>query len=89
MRVTSWINTDKHVFNSIYFEHREALVPFGTFTDVSGDSYTGYGYPYILTEWGFRNADAPIMRHVRKNPSRIETEEIDEYSLAVILDVEE
>jgi hypothetical protein len=58
MKDHKWIETDKHVYGAIYREHCKDLQPFGTISDLSG----AYGRPLMMTEWGFKNADFPIMK---------------------------
>ena len=52
------IPTDKHVYGTIYREHHRDLIVFSTMTDLDGQ-FTSR--PTILTEWGFKGLDYPII----------------------------
>lgn len=58
----TWVPTNIHVYQAIYTEHHDALAPFGTRTEVATHDD---GYEHVMTEWGFRGADAPIIKSVR------------------------
>lgn len=63
MNVTyEWRATSAEIYRAIYREHREALVVFGTHTCMRGCEW--HTERYILTEWGFKDADYPIIRSI-------------------------
>jgi hypothetical protein len=61
-----WIETTDAIYNSIYNHHKDFLGVFGTITDSDGSSPYGDGEPHIMTEWGFNDADFPIIKCERK-----------------------
>lgn len=61
----TWLPTDKHVYGAIYREHAEQLSVFGTRTEMEGSE--AHDGKYILTEWGFKDADAPLIRSINDN----------------------
>ena len=60
-----WVYTDKHVFHAIYLQHSDEFSVFGTFSDPDGTSPIGCGMPRMMTEWGFKGADYPTIKHER------------------------
>jgi hypothetical protein len=78
-----WQKTDKHVFHTIFREHHKDMSVFASCTCPDGDLILGYRNPYIMTQWGFSNANVPIIKSVATKES-IHQEEYDyEYSIAV------
>lgn len=53
-----WIETDKHVYGTILRQHQKQCGVFSSVTDKNGI----FGEPLVLTEWGFKNADYPIVK---------------------------
>lgn len=62
-----WVQTDKHVYGAIYREHQKDLGVFGAYSNPTGTCHLGHGYPEMLTEWGFKGADYPLIKHHDKN----------------------
>lgn len=75
----SWIKTDKHVYGSIYREHRKNLTVFSSFSNPH-PSELQY-QPEMLTEWGFKEANRPLIKSVIKweVDKREETETVEFY----------
>lgn len=74
--------TDKHVYGAIYREHCEALTVFGSCTAPDGDPRLGIVNPYILTEWGFKGSDDPVIRSIATKEDRHQKEYDYEYFIA-------
>jgi hypothetical protein len=55
-----WIQTDKHVFGAIFREHKNDLVSFAGFSNPSPSDLSET--PQMMTEWGFRGADFPLIK---------------------------
>ena len=80
----SWVPTDKHVYGAIYREHSEHLSVFASCTAPEGNPRLGITLPYMLTAWGFKDADAPLIRSIATKKS-FEQEEYDyKYYIAVV-----
>ena len=79
-----WIETDKHVYGTIYREHHEEFGVFGSFTDTEGCREGGNGKPQIYTEWGFKGADCPIIRSIGTKENREQKQYDYKYFIAVI-----
>lgn len=55
------IETTPEIYVAIYSRHQQDLVPFSSFTDCDSG--------WLLTEWGFKHADWPLIRWERRwNP---------------------
>lgn len=80
----TWIKTDKHVYGAIYREHCESLAVFGTCTAPEGDQLLGISLPFMLTEWGFRGSDAPIIKSEARKDSMDQKEYDYEYFIASV-----
>ncbi len=80
---TIWKRTDKHVYGAIYREHYEEMSVFASCTCPDGDLSLGYTNPYIMTEWGFSNADAGIIRSVATKKTHDQKEYDYEYWIAI------
>lgn len=59
-----WIETTEEVYRAIFKEHNENFQVFGTCTLPEGDPRLGRMNPYILTEWGFKDAAEPIIKSI-------------------------
>ena len=55
-----WVETSVEIYRAIYNRHREELTVFATCTE-SGPNHMGLP-PLILTEWGFKEADAALIK---------------------------
>jgi len=53
-----WIPTTLEVYLAIYNQHKDSFSVFETLTDMEGR----FGVPRIVTAWGFKTADAPLIR---------------------------
>jgi len=80
-----WIKTDKHVYGAIYREHHENMSVFGTCTAPDGNPTLGIMNPYILTEWGFKDSDEPIIKSVATKLDRHQEIYDYEYFIAVFV----
>ena len=69
---THWIPTTDLVYRTIYGKHHAELCVHGSCTEMDDPEFPDSPgrfsdvLPYILTEWGFRNADAPLIKSVRR-----------------------
>ena len=86
---TRWKKTDKHVYGAIYREHYKDLGVFSSCTAPDGDMSLGLANPYILTAWGFKDADEPLIQSIGRKDSREQKEYDYEYFIAVITHDEE
>lgn len=77
-----WIKTDKHVYGAIYREHQKDFMVFGSFSNPSPSELSSQ--PEMLTEWGFKNADHPLIKAVIKweHSKREETETVNYFIYA-------
>jgi hypothetical protein len=58
-----WIETSHEVYSVIHAKHRKDLSVHSSFTDSTGTGYHfSSGRPEIITEWGFINAYAPLLK---------------------------
>ena len=56
-----WIPIDRESYRKIASTIDDKLVVHGSSTDMEGIYHNGKAY--ILTEWGFKNSDAPILKY--------------------------
>lgn len=70
-----WIETSREVYAVIWARHQNNLSPHSSFTDPTGDGYEfSSGKPEILTEWGFKNAEKPLIRIVQTKDDKEQKE---------------
>lgn len=81
-----WIKTDKHVYGTIYREHIKDLTVFGTCSAPEGNLELGLISPYMLTEWGFKKADEPLIKSIATKKNRHQEEYDYEYFIAMYID---
>jgi len=62
--IPRWVETTETVFNAIFSEHHQELVPFETLTDIDGR----FGEPKIVTVWGWKEADCGLIKSVASHP---------------------
>ena len=55
-----WIETTREVYAAIYREHIGQLDVFATISRPEDD---WYGDRQMMTEWGFKGADYPLIKH--------------------------
>lgn len=55
------IPTSYEVYRTILNEHHEQLSVFSSFSAPDGDSFGNPDQARMMTEWGFKTADCPIM----------------------------
>jgi hypothetical protein len=79
-----WIPTDKHVYGAIYREHCNDLVVFGSCSAPEGDPRLGIMRPYMLTEWGFKDSDEPLIKSIGRKDTFEQREYVYEYFIAVV-----
>lgn len=83
-----WKSTDKHVYGAIYREHYKDLRTFATCTAPDGNPQLSITTPYVMTEWGFKGADEPIIR-IESHKKNVKQKDYDnEYFLAVVINEE-
>jgi hypothetical protein len=74
--------TDKHVYGAIFREHQKSFQVFGSFTNMEPSHLSSQ--PEILTEWGFKGADYPLIKIIiRWEHGKRDTTETVEFYLAV------
>ena len=77
-----WKETTPEVYAVIRAIHHKDLGVFGTYTDPDGRSYEwSSGHPEIMTEWGFRNAENPLIKIIQKKEHESDKEWQCEYFL--------
>jgi len=81
-----WKKTDKHVYATIYREHCKELFVFSSFSDPSGWSPIGNGRPRMITEWGFKDSDFPLIKSIGTKKDEDQSEYDYQYFIAVILE---
>ena len=58
-----WIKTSEEVSAIIFAKHRKQLEIHSSFTDITGNDYHfSDGKPKIMTEWGFKKAETPLLK---------------------------
>lgn len=62
-----WIETTKEAYSAISMHHRDELTVFGSFSNPEESSR--FGKPEMMTEWGFKNSDFPIIKSVATKES--------------------
>ena len=75
-----WIPTDKATFNAVFHTHRQDFGVFSSFTS-QGDGDPLSAEPCSMTEWGFKDADVPLIKYER---SGIKDNKTTEYWIALI-----
>ena len=65
-----WKKIHKYTYWQIYDQFQDDLTVFATLTDMDGR----YGRPTILTSWGFKNSDYPLIKTVRTKGDRSQEE---------------
>lgn len=59
-----WRRIDKDLYRSLVLCMRGTSKVFATSTDMDGvQPWNVSGKPYIMTEWGFTDADTPLIRY--------------------------
>lgn len=58
-----WMPTSVHVYNAIYVEHGDDLTVFASRTECAEHDDDEQ---HIETHWGFRGADAALIKNVRR-----------------------
>lgn len=53
-----WKKLHKYTYWQIYDQFKDKFVVFATLTDMDGQ----YGRPTIMTQWGFKNSDYPLIK---------------------------
>jgi|TARA_R110000851_G_scaffold310388_1_gene470174 hypothetical protein len=46
----------------VFSENKPNLCPHSSFTDMDGTSPLGNGGPQVITEWGLRDSDTPLIK---------------------------
>lgn len=58
-----WKETSNEVYAVIFAKHKTDLSPHSSFTDMTGTGYEfSSGHPEVITEWGFRNSEIPLLK---------------------------
>ena len=60
--IVDWIPTEHAAYSALYAVHHKELTVFGTHTCMEGCEW--HSRPYLMTEWGFKDADAPLLRSI-------------------------
>ena len=75
-----WKETSAEVYAVIWARHRKELSAFASFTDMSGQGYEfSTGKPEVLTEWGFKDSESPILKIVQRKECESDKEWENEY----------
>jgi len=80
---TTWIKTDKHVFGTILREHKKDLEVHGTISAPEGDMRLGLSHPLMMTEYGFKRGDVPLIKIIDSKKSMDQTDWDSEHFIAV------
>lgn len=59
----TWVPITDDLYKSILNHFHSDFSAFGVVTDMDEQ---WYGKPYVITEWGFKDADVPMVKYVRK-----------------------
>ena len=79
-----WKETSAEVYAVIWARHRKDLSAFASFTDMSGQGYEfSTGHPEVLTEWGFKDSESPILKIVQRKEYESDKEWNVEYFIYV------
>lgn len=70
-----WIETSNEVYAVVFVRHKRDLTVHASFTDVDGNGLPfSSGKPEILTEWGFKNAETPLLKIVETKDDKDQKE---------------
>jgi hypothetical protein len=70
-----WIETSAEVYAVIFAKHKKQLGPHASFTDMDGNGWHfSSGKPEIMTEWGFKDAEYPLLKIVQTKEDRHQEE---------------
>lgn len=72
-----WIETSAEVYYVILAKHRKNLGVYSSFSDPTGNGLEfSSGRPEMITEWGFKTSDQPLIkiRQTKENESDREWE---------------
>lgn len=69
-----WIETSNEVYAVIFAKHKKELAPHSSYTDIDGVQELSFGRPAIITEWGFRNSENPLLKIVQTKESQSQQE---------------
>jgi len=70
-----WKQTSAEVYAVIWARHKSDLTVFATFTDSTGDGYEfSTGRPEVLTEWGFKDSETPLIKIIQKKNHKLDKE---------------
>ena len=70
-----WLETSSEVYAVIFAKHKKDLSPHSSFTDMTGTGYDfSSGKPEIMTEWGFRNSENPLLKIIQTKESNDQKE---------------
>lgn len=63
-----WIKTNVYVYDTIWTTHYKEFQFFGTITYVEGSPVGGN--PHIMTEWGFKDSEFPLIKYEKTKDTR-------------------
>jgi hypothetical protein len=79
-----WLDTTVEVYAVIMARHRDQLEVHSSFSDLDGLGYEfSSGRPEMVTEWGFKNADFPLLRLTQIKGSRDQEKWDNKYEIYV------
>lgn len=84
-----WIKTTKEVYRIIYIEHGENFQVFGTCSAPEGNPMLGIMRPYMLTEWGFKDAAEPIIKSIATKKNKEQKNYDYEYFISRVVENED
>ena len=64
---TAWIRTEHAVYAAIYAVHHKDLTVYATHTCSEGGCEF-HSESHVMTEWGFKDADGPLIRSEGRGP---------------------
>lgn len=82
-----WIESNKYVLGVISMAHKDQMQVFATFSNPAPSELSMH--PEMMTEYGLRGADAPLIKYVTKwEYEKRDTTEVTTYWLAVVKEEE-
>jgi len=77
-----WKKTTAEVYAVIKARHYKDFAVFSSYTDADGNGYEwSTGSPEIMTEWGFKDAEKPLLKIIQKKEHKNDKEYNVEYFL--------
>ena len=75
-----WKETSAEVYYVIHAKHKKDLCVHSSFSDHTGDGFDfSSGRPEMITEWGFKNSDQPIVKIRQTKENKSDREWVSEF----------